>query len=71
MAYSESWMVRLPPRLKPLIEEIARTDHREPAQQVRFMLERALAERMISQGRTTAQPAHQADCDRSRAVLRT
>ena len=47
MGYVKSWTVRLPTQIKTAIEELARADHRQPAQQVRFMLERAVAQRMI------------------------
>jgi hypothetical protein len=39
----DAWTVRLDARVKPLVEEIARAEEREPAQVVRRLVNSALA----------------------------
>lgn len=44
----ETWTVRLDGRMRPIIEAIARDEEREPAQVVRRLLNRALAQQSTS-----------------------
>ena len=46
---SYTWSVRIPDSLQKPIAELARAQHRTAAEQVRFMLERALAAHAIKQ----------------------
>jgi hypothetical protein len=46
---SYTWSVRIPDSLRKPITELARGQHRTAAEQVRFMLERALAAHAINQ----------------------
>jgi hypothetical protein len=42
---AEAWTVRLEPRVRPLVEAIAREEQRVPAQVVRRLLDHALTQR--------------------------
>jgi len=44
----ETWTVRLDGRVRPIVEAIARNEEREPAQVVRRLLDRALAQHSSS-----------------------
>jgi hypothetical protein len=43
-----AWIVRLPARIKPAVEAIARQEDRPPTQVVRRLLDAALAQRAIA-----------------------
>ena len=45
---AEAWTVRLEPRVRPLVEAIAREEQRVPAQVVRRLLDSALAQRRVN-----------------------
>jgi hypothetical protein len=45
------WPVKLPSRLKPAIEEIGREEYRKSQDVVRWLLERALAQRALERAK--------------------
>lgn len=45
MMMTETWTVRLDARVRPIIERIAFEEGRDAAQTVRYLLDRALAQR--------------------------
>jgi hypothetical protein len=48
MSMSDSWLVRIDSRVRPLIAAIAREEEREPAQVVRRLVDSALAQRALT-----------------------
>ena len=52
---ADAWTVRLNPRVRPLVEEIAREEERKPAQVVGRLLDSALAQRTGNSLGTDAQ----------------
>jgi hypothetical protein len=42
------WTVRLPARLRPIVEQVGREEYRQPADTVRWLIERALADRALT-----------------------
>jgi hypothetical protein len=51
MLLKDSWAVRLPGDVRPIVEQIARDEMIEPSQVVRRLLRSALAERAIRAGK--------------------
>jgi len=50
----DTWAVRLPNRVRPIIEKIAHAEEREPAQVVRRLIDRALAQHARRQSTSNA-----------------
>jgi hypothetical protein len=47
---TDAWTVKLPGRVRPIIEALAFEEQRDAASMVRVLLDRALADRAINRG---------------------
>jgi hypothetical protein len=71
MNLSDTWAVRIPNRVKPMIEAIAREEERVPAQVVRRLVDSALAQRALTQRPPTAGGLRRLTSSRQRGIVRS